>query len=400
MSESPPAIPETAPSPPAAAASAGLRYVTDAAPGIRRVRAGRGFRYLGPDGRPLCDPADLARIRSLAIPPAYRNVWICPHPDGHLQATGIDVRGRKQYRYHPRWREVREQTKYDRMTAFGRMLPRIRRRTARDLKRPGLPREKVLATVVRLLETTLIRVGNEEYVRQNRSFGLTTLRERHVRVEDGDRVRFRFRGKGGKVHEIALTDRRLARVVRSCRDLPGQELFQYVDDGGEVRKVDSADVNAYLQEITGRDFTAKDFRTWAGTVLAACALQEFESFDSRAEARRNIVSAVERVAKRLGNTPTICRKCYIHPTVLDAYLEGALLSALRGRVTRELTDRRPGRLRAEEAMVLAFLESRLRQEARRDARKAKRPAGGKSPPAGRRRIAARASVERRSQNAE
>ena len=343
------------------AREAGLRYVSDDRPGIRRVRRGKGFRYVQPDGQAVRDRDTLRRIRSLAIPPAWSDVWICPLANGHLQATGHDARGRKQYRYHPRWRAVRDETKYDRLIAFGQALPSIRARVEQDLAQPGLPRRKVLATVVRLLETTLIRVGNEEYARTNGSFGLTTLRNRHVSVE-GESVRFSFRGKSGVRHSIRVDDRRLARVVQRCQDLPGQELFQYLDDDGTPRDIDSADVNAYLHEIAGWEFTAKDFRTWAGTVLAARALQEFESFDSQAQAKRNIVAAIESVSKRLGNTTAVCRKCYVHPAVLNAYLDGSLLETLRQRVEKEIAGSL-AELPPEEAAVLAFLQARLKHEA-------------------------------------
>lgn len=340
-----------------AAACAGLTYVSDDMPGIRRRRAGKGFAYRGPDGAAVADEATLARIRKLAIPPAYRDVWICADPDGHIQATGRDARGRKQYRYHPRWTELRDGTKFGQMTAFCRVLPRIRERVEADLSRRGLPREKVLAAVVRLLETTLIRVGNEAYARENKSYGLTTLRDRHARVE-GSEIRFEFKGKSGKVWKVALKDRRLARVVRACRDVPGQELFQYLDEEGQRHAVGSGDVNAYLREITGGDFTAKDFRTWAGTVLAAMALQEFESFDTKAKAKRNVTRAIERVSARLGNTVSVCRKSYVHPEVLDAYLDGTLSDLLKSEVEKELRDSLSG-LEAEEAAVLAFLHRRL-----------------------------------------
>ncbi|HMS60097.1 MAG TPA: DNA topoisomerase IB, partial [Tepidiformaceae bacterium] len=318
-----------------------------------------GFRYVSPAGEPVRDSETLGRIRSLAIPPAWTDVWICPRADGHIQATGRDARGRKQYRYHPRWRQVRDASKYERMQAFGAALPRIREACERDLARPGMPREKVLAAVVRLLETTLIRVGNDEYARDNRSYGLTTMRDRHVTI-DGTRIEFRFRGKSGVRHQVRLKDRRLANVVRRCRDIPGQELFQYIDDDGERRTVGSGDVNAYLREIAGEEFTAKDFRTWAGTVLATLALQEFETFDSNTEAKRNIVRAIERVAERLGNTPAVCRKCYIHPAVLDAYLEGSMLDSLRARAETEMRD--VAGLAPEEAAVLALLGERLARE--------------------------------------
>ena len=271
--------------------------------------------------------ADLARIRALVIPPAWTDVWICPDPRGHLQATGRDARGRKQYRYHPRWREVRDEDKYGRLHEFGRVLPSIRRRIARDLRRPGLPREKVLAAVVKLLETTFIRVGNEEYARQNRSFGLTTMRDGHVRVS-GSSVRFLFRGKSGVEHELALDDRRLARIVRQCRDLPGQQLFQYRDANGAVVDIGSGDVNAYLREVTGTDFTSKDFRTWAGTVLAAKLLCACEPCRSATAAKKTVAGAIDEVAKRLGNTRAVCRKCYVHPAVIDAYLDGSITRAM------------------------------------------------------------------------
>ncbi|QDV33408.1 DNA topoisomerase IB [Tautonia plasticadhaerens] len=342
------------------AESAGLRHASDDGPGIRRVRCGLGFRYEDPAGRTIRDREVMRRIASLAIPPAWTGVWICPDPSGHLQATGRDARGRKQYRYHPRWRSVRDETKYARMIAFGASLGRLRTRIDRDLRRRGLPREKVLAVVVRLLEVSLIRVGNDDYAERNHSYGLTTLRDRHVSFEGGT-IRFAFRGKSGVSHEVDLHDARLARVIRRCRDLPGQELFQYLDQGGKVVDVGSADVNDYLREATGRDFTAKDFRTWAGTVLAAMALQECESCSSESEAKRNIVRAVGRVAERLGNTPTVCRKCYVHPAVIDAYLDGTMLDALRRRADRALSDDLK-HLRPEEAAVLALLRSRLSRE--------------------------------------
>src|SRR5260221_6876339 len=303
-------------------------------------------------------PNYLSRIRSLVIPPAWTSVWICSDPSGHLQATGRDARGRKQYRYHPRWREVRDGTKYGRMSAFGRALPGIRRRTDRDLRRAGLPRPKVLAAVVKLLERTSIRVGSEEYARDNRSFGLTTMRDGHVRVS-GSRVRFMFRGKSGVEHELELDDRRLARIVKQCRDLPGQELFQYRDERGVVVDVGSSDVNAYLQDVTGEDFTSKDFRTWAGTVLAATFLRGYEAADSAARAKRNIVSAIEQVAKRLGNTRAVCRKSYVHPAVIDAYLDGSMTKTTARGAGR--TARAVGRLTESEAVVLGLFQRRRRQ---------------------------------------
>jgi DNA topoisomerase-1 len=338
------------------ARAAGLRYTTDAKLGIRRHRRGSGFTYFTPDGRPLKNPDELRRIRALVIPPAWTDVWICPDPRGHLQATGRDARGRKQYRYHPKWREVRDETKYDRMIGFARALPAIRRRTNADLGCPGLPREKVLATVVQLLEKTLIRVGNDEYAKQNRSFGLTTLRDGHVEFSGG-KVRFSFRGKSGVEHEVDLEDRRLARIVRRCRDLPGYDLFQYVDADGTRQSIGSGDVNAYLKEITGKDFTSKDFRTWAGTVLAAQLLRELDGVDSTARAKKNIVRAVEAVAKRLGNTKAVCRRCYIHPAVFDAYLDGSMLRTVAARARR--VRRSDAGLSDGERAVLDLLQRRL-----------------------------------------
>jgi DNA topoisomerase I len=344
-----------------AARAAQLRYVSDRKPGIRREREGDGFCYIAPDGERVHDSADLRRIAALAIPPAWRDVWICPLANGHLQATGRDARGRKQYRYHSRWRAARDETKYARLIAFGLALPAIRERVRHDLALPGLPREKVLAAVVDLLDRTSIRVGNEEYARENRSYGLTTLRDQHVRVE-GNEIRFRFRGKSGKEHRIALRDRRLATIVRRCRDLPGYELFQYLDDDGNEHAVDAGDVNDYLRELAGDGFTAKDFRTWNGTVAAALALQELPGFDSEAQAKSNIVRAIEQVAARLGNTPAVCRKCYVHPAVIDAYRDGELAEALR----RGAHDGRPQTLAGLEpqaAAVLALLQARLEREA-------------------------------------
>ncbi len=347
--------------PSASAKAAGLKYVSDETPGIARKPRGKAFAYLDPSGQAIRDEPTIDRIRKLAIPPAYTDVWICPDPDGHLQATGRDARGRKQYRYHPRWRAVRDESKYDRMMAFAAALPKIRKRVDADLARPGLPREKVLAAVVRLLETTLIRVGNEEYARTNKSFGLTTMRDRHARV--GRRgVRFAFKGKSGVEHEIDLDDARLARVVGRCRDLPGQELFQYLDDEDRPRAIDSAEVNAYLREVSGRDFTAKDFRTWSGTVLASLALREFEAFDSEAQAKKNVVAAIESVATRLGNTPSVCRKCYIHPEVIGAYLDGSMLRTLERRAEAVLASGL-GDLKPEEAAVVALLQQRLKRDA-------------------------------------
>jgi DNA topoisomerase I len=346
------------------AKAAGLRYTTDARPGVRRRRNGSGFVFINSAGRLVRDRAELKRYRALVIPPAWTEVWICVDPRGHLQATGRDARGRKQYRYHPRWRVIRDETKYDRMIAFAQALPAIRRRTVEDLRKQGLPREKVLATVVQLLEKTLIRVGNDEYARHNQSFGLTTLRDGHVDISGG-RVRFCFRGKSGVEHEVDLSDRRLARIVKQCRDLPGYDLFQYIDDNGNRQVVGSEEVNAYLKEITGQDFTSKDFRTWAGTVLAMQILCELEDCTSDAQARRNIVRAVEQVAKRLGNTKAVCRKSYIHPAVLDGYLDGSVRKETLKKMKR--TARAVDALMNGEASVLAFLERRVPRDLRRKA---------------------------------
>lgn len=349
---------ETVVDPQDAAESAGLVHVSDTEPGITRRKAGKGWSFRGIDGKPVRDKAELKRIRSLAIPPAYTDVWICPDPNGHIQATGRDAKGRKQYRYHPRFREVRDSAKYERMLDFARVLPGIRQRVDADLSRRGMPREKVLATVVHLLETTMIRVGNADYVKQNKSHGLTTLRDRHVTF-DGSEVRFRFKGKSGKQWDLSVHDRRIARIVRQSQDLPGQHLFQYIDDDGERREVTSGDVNAYLKEITGSDITAKDFRTWTGTVLAALALTEYQAADSAAAAKRNVREAIERVAARLGNTPTICRKCYVHPQVIDSYLADDLVLEVQEEIAHELDD---NGLRHAEARVLAFLKNRLERQ--------------------------------------
>jgi DNA topoisomerase-1 len=341
----------------AAAKAAKLRYVSDSRPGITRVKTRSGFAYRHPDGSKVTDEEALTRIRKLAIPPAYTDVWICPYENGHLQAVGRDARGRKQYRYHARWREVRDDEKYSKMLVFGQVLPRIRERVEQDLARPGMPREKVLAAIVRLLEGTLMRVGNEEYAKTNKSFGITTLRNRHAKVEGGH-IRFDFRGKHGIEHHIDLQDRRLARLVRRCQDLPGQDLFQFLDENGEPHSIESADVNDYLREISEQDITAKDFRTWAATNLAALALQELEAFDSEAKAKKAIVQAVEAVSKMLGNTPAICRKCYIHPAIFDGYLDGSLIDALKRRAEETLAQPQPG-LKAEEVAVLGFLSQQL-----------------------------------------
>jgi len=343
-----------------AAESAGLRYVSDARPGIRRRQSGKGFTYTRADGSRLTEADVLRRIKALAIPPAWTDVWICPFADGHVQATGRDARGRKQYRYHPRFREVRESTKYEHVVTFAQLLPSIRAKVREHMALRGLPRERVLATVVHLLETTLIRVGNDDYAQQNNSYGLTTLKGRHVAV-NGNEVRFRFTGKSGKQWSLHVRDRRIAKIIRACQELPGQELLQYVDEDGKAQDVTSSDVNAYLKEITGNDITAKDFRTWAGTVLAAMALNEMQAFASAAQAKRNLKTAIESVAGLLGNTATICRKCYVHPQILSSYLDGKLVL----RIKSPATDGRNGvaGLRPEEAAVLAMLRSRLAREA-------------------------------------
>lgn len=338
--------------------AAGLRYVTDAKPGITRKKWRKSFRYFDADGNRITDEPTLKRIRSLVIPPAWTDVWICPIANGHLQATGRDARKRKQSRYHPRWREVRDETKYERMKLFGQALPKIREQVDKDLALPGLPREKVLATIVRLLETTSIRIGNEEYARENHSYGLTTLHNRHVDVE-GAKVHFRFRGKSGKVHSIDLNDRRLARIVKKCQDLPGHELFQYLDEEGEQRAVDSADVNEYLRSITEEQFTAKDFRTWAGTVLACSLLRQFESCETQNQVKKNVIEAIKTVAQRLGNTPAVCRKCYVHPAVIETYMGGSMVKVFEDEVKREV-EKSPQALQREELDLLHLLEQKAK----------------------------------------
>jgi DNA topoisomerase-1 len=368
--------------PPAAAKAAGLRYVNDTRPGIRR----KDGKFFDAAGAPVTDEATLARIKALVIPPAWTDVWICPQATGHLQATGRDAKGRKQYRYHAKWRTVRDDVKYERMLNFGKALPAIRAEVDRALKLPGLPREKVLATIVYLLEATMMRIGNEEYARTNKSFGLTTLHNRHVKVEGSD-IAFHFRGKSGVFHDIELHDRRLAKIIARTRELPGQELFQYIDKDGARHSVDSSDVNDYLRTITGEEYTAKDFRTWSGTVLAALALQEFEKFDSETQAKKNIVRAIESVAARLGNTPSICRKCYVHPAVLEAYLEGSVLAALRTTSEKALVADLHA-LTPDEDAVLAMLQQRLSRAPaqapapmRKPAKRAKSAAEKKAVPA-------------------
>lgn len=335
--------------PKAAADAAGLRYVSADGPGLTRRRAGRGFSFVGSDGQRVGDRKTVERIKGLVIPPSWRDVWICPRADGHIQAVGYDEKGRKQYLYHPRFREVRDEAKFEHMMAFAEALPALRNRIAIDMAKPGLGRDTVLATVAHLLETTMIRVGNASYARNNGSYGLTTLRVRHVKV-DGAELRFHFKGKSGKVWRLSVTDRRVARIVKACQDLPGQDLFQYIDDEGLRQGVTSADVNAYLKQASGGEITAKDFRTWVGTVLAATALAEFGAADSEAEAKKNLTRVINQVAAQLGNTATVCRKCYVHPAVMAAYLDGALALEQSGDLGAAF--------RPEEAAVLAFLRGR------------------------------------------
>jgi DNA topoisomerase-1 len=344
----------TTPTPAKSAQFVGLRYVTDEQPGIRRERCGHGFRYRTAEGQLVRARHTLKRIGSLVIPPAWQEVWICPLDHGHLQATGRDERGRKQHLYHPRWRKTRDQTKYDRLIEFARALPAIRKQLKRDLAREKLCREKVLAAVVRLLEVSLIRIGNDEYARDNKSYGLTTMKNRHATVR-GARIKFQFRGKSGKEHIVEIEDRRIARIVRACQDLPGQELFQYVDAAGQKHDVGSGDVNDYLRELTGRDFTAKDFRTWAGTVSVACELQQLGPAELEVEARKNIVAAIHTAAQSLGNTPTVCRNSYIHPAIIAAYLDGSLVSQLN-EWKNKTSSNSSSRLQPKEAAVLRFLK--------------------------------------------
>jgi DNA topoisomerase I len=356
-----PAAPASRTEPREVARASGLRYATDRRPGFTRHKAGRGFTYRDADGATIRDPDVLERIRTIVIPPAWTDVWICPWPNGHLQATGRDARGRKQYRYHGRWRAERGSDNFARMIAFAKALPRIRRQCERDLARRGLSRAKVLAAVVRLLELTLIRVGNDEYARLNRSFGLTTMRDRHAQVR-GESVRFRFRGKGGTMHEVGLRDRRLATVVRRCQDLPGQDLFQFVDEDGELRDVTSDDVNEYLREASGGDFTAKDFRTWAGTLLAYRALRALQPEDHGPAARRNVVEAMRLTAEKLGNTAAVARGSYVHPAVLDAYLDGSLGGALVDAAEQQAAPPTEAD-RTEEIAVMRLLRQRARTAA-------------------------------------
>jgi len=337
----------------AAAEEAGLQYVSDQRSGYTRKAKGKHFDYLDTEEKPIRDEQRLLRIKRAAIPPAWTDVWICPSPNGHIQATGRDARGRKQYRYHERWRDLRDENKFERLTQFAKALSNIRRRVAQDLKLAGLPRRKVLATIVRLLERTFIRIGNEEYARENKSFGLTTLKNCHVKVK-GAQVLFRFRGKSGRQHEVDVTDRRVAKVIAECQDLPGQDLFQYVDELGEVQNITSQDVNEYLRQIAGEDFTAKDFRTWGGTVLAAIALSKQEDFETKKQAKSNIKTAICVVAELLGNTPAVCRKCYVHPVIVEAYLNRTRIAGLNGVGKGSITPD----LRAAERAVFKFLHAR------------------------------------------
>jgi DNA topoisomerase-1 len=331
---------------PQLAQAAGLSYSDSHDPGIRRVRAGSGFAYIRPSGARVKDAATLARIRALAIPPAYDDVWICPDPDGHIQAVGRDARGRKQYRYHPQWSAHQNQSKYGRMIEFGDALPRLHARIEADMAHRGLPRDKVLAAVVRLLELTLIRVGNDEYARKNKSFGLTTLRKRHVDVSTAA-IRFDFRGKSGKMHSTGIRDRRLARLVRACGDLPGQKLFQYLDDHGQAHAVESQHVNAYLHEAMGGQFTAKDFRTWSATLLASDILARSDAPQSETHGRQVVSACVKAVSQRLGNTPAVCRASYIHPQILEAYMQARLADSFADSTSDGLPDK----------ALLAFLKS-------------------------------------------
>src|SRR5438067_9891256 len=339
-----------------AARTAGLRHVSDAAPGIRRIARGDAFDYVGADDKPVRDEETLARIRKLAIPPAWTDVWICASERGHLQATGRDARGRKQYRYHAKWRTMRDEAKYGRLIEFAEGLPALRKKVLSDMALPGLPRERVVAAVVRLLDKTLIRVGNDEYARDNDSYGLTTMRSKHVEVS-GSTLRFEFKGKSGKVHSIDVSDARAARIVKQCRELPGYELFQYLDEDGERRTVGSEDVNDYVREVMGQDFTAKDFRTWAGTVFCATALASVGGFESEREAKANVNDAVRAVAALLGNTPAVSRACYVHPQLLESYLDGSFEQRWTVKPSRARSDTR---LRPEEAATLAFLKRRAR----------------------------------------
>lgn len=333
-----------------------LHHVTDDKPGISRKRNGKHFSYFDVRGKKISNEKIIKRINALAIPPAYKEVWICPDDKGHIQATGIDARGRKQYRYHPDWRKQRDEDKFKHILKFGDKLPLIRKKVRKDLGAADLSKEKVLALIVQLLEKTLIRVGNEEYAQSNHSYGLTTLKDKHVQLHGAD-IRFRFKGKSGKEWDLSLHDKRIASIIKKCEEIPGYELFKFVDNNGRVHDIESGHVNAYLKDISGGDFTAKDFRTWSATVLAAWALAEYEKFDSEAQAKKNVVKAIESVAKRLGNTPAICRKSYIHPEIINAYLDGDLIKILKGEVKKVLHEK--GHLTHEEITVLNLLRNRL-----------------------------------------
>ena len=352
----------TSTKPVAAARAVGLCYVSDDKPGItrKRSRQGEGFVYTDAKGQRVRDRQTIERIEALGIPPAWEQVWICPLENGHLQATGRDAKGRKQYRYHALWRQIRDQTKFTKMLAFSEALPKLRQRIEHDLSLPGLPKEKVLATVVRLMELTRIRVGNEEYAKTNNSFGLTTMQDDHVNIS-GSNVRFQFRGKSGVEHDIELRDRRLANIIKRCRDIPGQELFQYIDDDGQHQSIDSGAVNEYLKEITGQEFTAKDFRTWAGTVLATRELHTLGESTSQTAAKKAIVEAIKTVSQHLGNRPATCRKYYVHPAILDCYLDGSLCQIMQQHIEQEF-EIDPHGLRQEELAVVLLLKQQLIQE--------------------------------------
>ena len=347
------------------AEAAGLRYVSDATPGIRRKRHGRGFVYIAPDGQTIRDREQLRRFRALVIPPAWTDVWICADPNGHLQVTARDARGRKQYRYHPSFRERRDESKFERMLALSDVLWMIRERVEKDIALPGLARDKIMATVVWLLERTLIRIGTDEYAKANNSYGLTTLRRRHVAVA-GAKVDFEFRGKSGIEHSVSITDRRIARIVQRCQELPGWELFKYIDDEGRKQSVEASDINDYLREITGREVTAKDFRTWAGTMLAAEALREMGPAETKKQAEKNVVAAVDRTKEKLGNTRAVCRKYYIHPVLIESYLAGDVLPPMPEKSWNERNPAEPAKLRRHEAETLEFLRSRLEAKRLRD----------------------------------
>jgi DNA topoisomerase-1 len=338
-----------------------MRYVSDEMPGIRRRRAGKGFTYLDPDGERITDRAEIDRIKRLAIPPAWTDVWICPHPTGHILATGRDAKGRKQYRYHPQWRKVRDEAKFERTIAFGEALPALRRRVKKNMAATGLPKERVVSTVVALLDSCFARVGNEEYVKENNSFGLTTLRNRHAKF-NGRKLELRFRAKGGKQHQVEISDPRIVHIVRRCYEIEGQELFQYLDDTGEAQPVSSGDVNTYLRDVTGEEFSAKDFRTWAGTVRCCAELAETELGEGDADRQRAVVEAVDKVAEALGNTRAVCRSCYIHPDVVDGFLDGSLHAAYEHRSAQGAASLRG--LDAAERFTLAFLKRRQRSRSR------------------------------------